>query len=245
AAPASGGHAGARPSLDSGDARGRRQELRRTPGFHLHAAEDRIDAQGVERLERAGVLGPQTLCVHGVHLDDRGIDRLAASGSWLAHCPESNMNNAVGAPLLKRFARSGVRLALGTDGFTAHLPREALAAHLLQSHLAQDPREGWSAVPALLFEANARLATESLGIELGRLRPGAAADVVIWDYRPPTPVTVENLWSHVIFGLSSTLAAEVFVAGRRVLEEGRLPGRDEAELARQCSAAAARLWERF
>ena len=223
-------------------------------GFHVHVAEDRIDqedarARGAEnviaRLAAAGMLGKRTLCVHGVHLEDAELDRLAAARAWLIHCPESNMNNAVGGAVLEKFTQRGVRLALGTDGFTADLVRETLVAHLLQNHLTGDPGAGYAHLPTLTFGANAELAREAFGCELGILHAGHPADVVVWDYLPPTPLTSENLYGHLLFGLASARARDVVVSGTQLLSAGRLEGCDEDRLAADCVSAAARLWERF
>ncbi len=226
----------------------------RSAGFHLHVAEDAIDQRDarerygcsvVERLARAGVLTPRTICVHGVHLDEHDTRLLAESGAWLAHCAQSNMNNAVGAASLPALQRAGVKLALGTDGFTAAVLTEALVAHLLQSHTAGDPRAGYSTVPGLLLDANARLASETFGLAMGRLAPGAAADLVVWDYRPPTPITGENFWGHVLFGLAQARAEEVWIGGRHVFSRGAPVAVDETDVRRRCRAAAEGLWERF
>ncbi len=215
-------------------------------GFHLHLAEDRVDAAGaVARLEQAGVLGPDTLCVHGVHLEDADLERLAATSTWLVHCPESNLNNAVGAVRLDRLRQADVRVALGTDGFTAHVAREALVAHLAQNHLSADPGQGWQTVPPVFLEGNAELASAHFGVTLGAFSPGAAADVVQWDYRPPTPITTANLWGHLLFGLSSSRADSVWIDGRCVLEQGEATGLDEEALFAECRRAAAALWDRF
>jgi cytosine/adenosine deaminase-related metal-dependent hydrolase len=136
-------------------------------------------------------------------------------------------------------------LALGTDGFTAHIAREALCAHLLQNHLSHDPGAGYHLVPALPFAANATLASEAFGLDIGRLRPGSPADLVVWDYLPPTPFTADNLWGHLLFGLVDARAAEVLVAGDHVLRAGRAVRCDEDELTHDCRRAADRLWERL
>ncbi len=223
-------------------------------GFHIHVAEGAIDQQlsrerygrgVVERLNDVGILGEGTIAVHGVHLDDREIEILAASGAWHAHCPQSNMNNAVGAPALSRFGRAGVRTALGTDGFTANMFREGLAAHLLQTHLAGEPGAGYKTVPDLLFGANAALARETFGVEIGCLAAGSQADLVVWDYVPPTPLAKENLWGHVLFGLVNARAMEVMIAGKHRLAGGLLVDGDEDAIFMRCREAAARLWERF
>jgi putative selenium metabolism protein SsnA len=223
-------------------------------GFHIHVAEGTIDQAlsrerygcgVIERLKEFGILGKKTIAVHGVHLDDREIEILAASGAWHAHCPQSNMNNAVGAPVLSRFGRAGIRTALGTDGFTANMFREGLAAHLLQTHMAGVPGAGYETVPDLLFGANAALARETFGVEIGHLTPGAPADLVVWDYVPPTPIAKENIWGHVLFGLVNARAMEVMIAGRHRLTDGRLFGGDEDAISARCREAAERLWERF
>jgi putative selenium metabolism protein SsnA len=214
-------------------------------GFHVHVAEDAADTfRVVDRLIRAGILGERTICVHGVHLDRDDLGRLAATGSWLVHCPESNMNNAVGAARLDAAERASVRLALGTDGFTADLTREALVAHLLHNHTNGKPGQS-GLIPSLLFHQNAALASEFFGLSLGVLRAGAAADVVLWDYRPPTPLTTANFWGHVLFGVVSARARDVWIDGRPVLDSGRIPGMDEEDLLARCRSAAERIWERF
>jgi putative selenium metabolism protein SsnA len=215
-------------------------------GFHVHLAEGQEDSpDAARRLRDAGILGKRTICVHGVHLDDTQLDILASTGTWLVHCPESNMNNAVGVATPRRLVDAGVRLALGTDGFTAAMAREVLVAHLMQNHLCASPGSGYETVPHLLLGANAELARESFGIDLGLIRTGAPADLVIWDYHPPTPITAENFHGHVIFGLAASQAAEVWIAGRQVWSGGHAVYEDEAELAKHCRNAAARLWERF
>jgi putative selenium metabolism protein SsnA len=227
-------------------ARCAREAARLQVGFHLHVAEDAVDGPGaMKRLEAAGLLAPGTLCVHGVHLTEADLERLARHRSWLVHCPESNLNNAVGLASLDRVQRAGVRLALGTDGFTADLQREALVAHLAQNHAARRPGAGWETIARFYPGNNAALASELFGTGLGTFDVGAEADLVVWDYRPPTPITTENFWGHLLFGLVSSGACDVWIAGRRVLEEGRVPGFDEGELFARCRGAARALWERF
>lgn len=218
----------------------------RDAGFHLHVAEDAVDGgEALGRLEEAGILGPRTLCVHGVHLSPADLERLAARGSWLVHCPESNLNNAVGTAALACIQDAGVRYALGTDGFTAALAREALVAHLAQNHLERHPGAGYGTVARAFPKRNAELASEQFGVKLGVLEPGAEADLVVWDYLPPTPITTGNFWGHLLFGLASSEARDVWIAGRPALVDGKVPGLDEEDLFARCRQAAAALWERF
>ena len=69
----------------------------------------------VEYLDRLGLLDPDTLCVHGVHLAEQEIGILAARGATLCLCPGSNRYLAVGRAPVERLLAAGVALVLGTD----------------------------------------------------------------------------------------------------------------------------------
>jgi cytosine/adenosine deaminase-related metal-dependent hydrolase len=69
----------------------------------------------VEMLDQLGVLGPDLLLVHGVHLTPRDRSLLAKSGTPLVLCPRSNEHIGGELPDVPALLRTGVRLALGTD----------------------------------------------------------------------------------------------------------------------------------
>ena len=93
---------------------------------------------------------------------------------------------------------------------------------------------------------SSRLAGRAFGEPLlGRIEPGAPADLVVLDHDPPTPLTADNLAGHWVFGLSARHVRDVFVAGERVVENGRLTRIDPHELAARSRDGAGRLWERM
>lgn len=63
----------------------------------------------------AGCLGPKTVLAHAIHLDDHDVGRIAATGTWIAHCPTSNVALGSGRMPLERWLDQGVRVALGSD----------------------------------------------------------------------------------------------------------------------------------
>lgn len=217
---------------------------------HVHVAEDTIDrapAAGrgtgvVDRLARFGLLTPGGLAAHAVHLGADEIRQLAGAGMAVAHNPRSNMNNGVGRADAAAMLRAGAQVALGTDAYGAGILAEARVATLVQR---QHPRLGRGDVIAeCLMQANPSLAAGFLPL-LGRLLPGAPADVVVTRYVPPTPCTAENFWAHLLYGDVESRVRAVFVDGQRVLDEGVSTRVNEAELYGQCREHAARLWERF
>jgi Cytosine deaminase and related metal-dependent hydrolases len=137
-------------------------------GFHVHVAEDAADQDDsrrrsgkrvVHRLGDAGVLGPQTVAVHCVHVDPGEIARLAQTGTWVTHQPRSNMNNGVGVAPVEEMLAAGVRVALGNDGFSNNMFAEMKAAYLVHKLARRDPRAmPGDVVMRLAYENNAALA---------------------------------------------------------------------------------------
>jgi putative selenium metabolism protein SsnA len=220
-------------------------------GLHIHVAEDPVDEQltrekfGVgllDRFERVGFLeAPGTILAHGTHLSDHDMSRLAECTEYLhlAHNPSSNMNNGVG---YTRIANSTLPVVLGTDGIGADMWREARTAEF-KSHDAHAPLLFGSSL-ALLAES-ARLASRSLGVTLGKLEIGAAADLVLTTYRPATPLEANNLAGHFLFALGPEFVESVMIDGRWCLRDGQVVSCEEAALRADAMQAARRLWARM
>ena len=223
-------------------------------GFHIHTAEapeDLEDCQRkygkrvVERLNDAGILGRQTIAAHCVHVDEHEMELLKATATNVVHNPESNMGNAVGcAPALEMAAR-GVRVGLGTDGYTCDMFESLKTANILHKHQLRNPSAGWTEPPAMLFGHNASLAAEYFAHPLGKLATGAYADIIIVDYNPPTPLCAENLDGHILFGLSGRAVDTTIINGRVVMNERKLAAVDEERVMANARELAAKVWQRF
>jgi putative selenium metabolism protein SsnA len=222
--------------------------------FHVHVAEAESDVthcqrehgkRVVERFHDLGILGPRTIAAHCVHVDDSEIDLLQSSQTNVIHNPESNMGNAVGcAPVLKMIDR-GVRVGLGSDGYTCDMFESLKVANLLQKHDSGQPGAAWVEPPAMLFSQNAAIASACFGHTIGQLVPGALADIIIVDYDPPTPLSAPNLNSHLLFGVAGRSVQTTIVGGRILMRERELVGIDEREIMDKARAAATKLWQRF
>jgi putative selenium metabolism protein SsnA len=218
-------------------------------GIHVHVAEDAADERDalarfgrrvVERLADAGALSDRSVLAHCVHIDEREASLIHGSGTWVAHNPRSNMNNRVGqAPV----AALGNRLTLGTDGFDGDLFAESRVAYLRARE--SDPSVGpeWAVARVA---ASGRLAAAATGEPLlGRIEPGAPADLVVLAYDPPTPITSSNLGGHWVFGMSARDVRDVLVNGEFVVRERRLTRTDDRELRGRSREVAERLWQRM
>jgi len=223
-------------------------------GFHIHVAEGETDVaqcqrehgmRVVERLHHLGILGSKSIAAHCVHVNDAEIELLKDCNTNVIHNPESNMANAVGsAPVLEMIHR-GVRVGLGTDGYTCDMFESLKVANALQKHRTGQPCAGWAEVPAMLFSANAAIASECFGRTVGKLVPGAHADLIIVDYDPPTPLRASNVADHILFGVSGRTVVTTIIGGRTVMADRKLLEIDEQEIMAKARAAAEKLWQRF
>ena len=91
----------------------------------------------------------------------------------------------------------------------------------------------------------AAIARECFGRPVGKLIPGAYADVIVVDYDPPTPLCAANIASHILFGISGYSVDTTIIGGRIVMENRKLLAIDEEEIMAKARASAAELWQRF
>jgi putative selenium metabolism protein SsnA len=224
-------------------------------GFHVHVAEaasdvalnrERYGLSPVARLEAHSLLGAKSLAAHAVHVNDADMETLAHTDTFVAHNPQSNLNNAVGIADVVELVRRGVGVGLGTDAMTVNMLEE-LRVGLWAQHLRQDdPSCGFLELTNALFVRNPELASQLWGLPIGTLEEGAAADVILVDYHPPTPLDDTTVLGHLVFGLSQA-TVDTTICGGRILMEGKhlKIDVDEAELAARSRELATALWARF
>ncbi len=223
-------------------------------GFHIHAAEGKEDLDHcllkhgkrvIRRLADSGILGAKTITAHCVHVDEGEIELLKNSNTRVVHNPESNMGNAVGCAPVIEMIRRGVHVGLGTDGYTCDMFESLKVANILHKHQLADPGAGWVEAPAMLFGNNSLICKEYFSRPLGRLVPGAFADVIIVDYNPPTPLHQGNLDGHILFGISGRMVDTTIINGRVVMRGKQLVDIDEAEILAKSRELAEKVWKRF
>lgn len=214
-------------------------------GFHIHVAEDACDRSAVRRLCKAGVLDGKALAAHCIHITAAERTALARRGVNVVHNPQSNCNNAVGIANLPALFRYGIRVGLGSDGYSPRMWDELKTATNLQKVRARDARVGGAEAYAALFSNNREIVKQIWGTEVGRIEPGARADLLVVDYFPPTPIDSSNLFGHLLFGVSNAPVHSLMVNGRWVLRDGHCVNLDEREIAEKAAACAKALWERF
>lgn len=224
--------------------------------FHIHVAEHEADEydslqksgkRAIHRLHTAGILGEKTIVAHAVHCDAWELEILRDTGTWVSHQPRSNMNNAVGAAPIDTMLAAQMRVCLGNDGFSSNMWEDWKAAYLLQKIAHRDPRRGaGDGIAKMAMENNARLAEVFFPeIKLGVLEAGAAADVMIVDYYPFTPLSAGNLPWQIIFGFEASMINTTIASGKVLMRNHQLLHLDEQAIAAEARALAPAVWERY
>jgi cytosine/adenosine deaminase-related metal-dependent hydrolase len=198
-------------------------------------------------LEKHGILGPRTITAHGVHFDAREIEIIKDTGTWLSHQPRSNMNNGVGVAPIESMLRSGVKVCLGNDGFSNAMWEEWKSAYLVHKVHHRDPRQmtGYDIQQIAVYN-NADLANVFFSsAPIGKIVPGAYADLILVDYRPNTPLTADNLPWHILFGFQPGMITSTIVGGRILMRDRHLTTLDEEAIAVKSREIAPKVWDRY
>jgi len=228
-------------------------ELNLPVHMHVHETADEVQ-QGLAqhgkrplaRLQELGLLGPSLVAVHMTQLEDAEIEAIARAGVNVVHCPESNLKLASGFCPVARLLEAGVNLALGTDGAASNndldLLGEMRTAALLGKGVASDP----SALPARQVLHMATLGGAralGLGEEIGSLVAGKAADIAAIDLGQPQTQPVYDPVSQIVYAAGREQVSDVWVAGRRLVSNGRVNCLDIPEIVRNAARWGERIRE--
>jgi putative selenium metabolism protein SsnA len=221
-------------------------------GYHIHVAEgiedlhDCLKKYGkriVDRLMDCGILGEKTLLGHCIYINPHEMDLIKETNTMVVHNPESNMGNACGCPPTMALVNRGILTGLGTDGYTHDMIESYKVANILHKHHLCDANAAWSEVPKMLFENNAAIANRYFKTPLGVLKPGAAGDVIVVDYDPPTALDENNINSHILFGMTGRDVVTTVCAGRVLMKDREIMGIDVEEVMAKCRESSAKLWK--
>lgn len=201
----------------------------------------------IQWLEKLGVLGATSLVGHAIFLDDhpwtrwgssRDLGILAASGATVAHCPTVFLRRGMALNYLDRYLAAGVNIGIGTDTFPHNMIEEMRNA-LTVARLTVGSHRG--ATTRQVFEAATIGGARALGRDdIGRLAPGAKADIVLVDVAHPLMQPCRDPMRSLVYAAADRAVRTVFVDGERVVADGRALRIDLARAAREVDAGQRR-----
>lgn len=196
---------------------------------------------GVRLLAAHGLLGPQLLAAHCVHVEADEIALLAEHDVAVAHCPRSNAVLGCGAAPLTDLLAAGVRVGLGTDS-PASTPSfdvfEEMRTAVYTARLRERRPDALSASAALELATLGSARALGLAHETGSLAAGKRADLTVVSLAGSPFLPWEDPTTAVVFGGSPERVLLTLVDGEARYEKG---GFEWPELRRSASAARARL----
>jgi len=198
--------------------------LHETRGEVLQAVEQHGE-RPIDSLQRLGLLGPRTQCVHMTDLGDQDIALLVQSGAHVVHCPQSNMKLASGACPIERLHRAGVNLALGTDSAASNNSLNLFTEMHTAALLAKLHSEDATALPASRALHMATLGgARALGLDeqIGSLEVGKQADVIAVNLRGPETQPLHQPLSQLVYACNGSQVSHSWIAGRAVLRDREL-----------------------
>ena len=220
-------------------------------GYHIHVAEgiedlhDCLKKYGkriVDRLMDFNILGEKTLLGHCIYINPHEMDLIKDTNTMVVHNPDSNMGNACGCPPTMELVHRGILTGLGTDGYTHDMIESYKVANVLHKHHLCDANAAWGEVPKMLFENNAAIANRYFKTPLGVLKEGAAGDVIVVDYNPPTQLDASNINGHILFGMTGRDVVTTVANGRVLMKDREIKVIDVEEAMAKCREESAKLW---
>lgn len=230
------------------------KEIPEDVGYHIHVAEGIEDLhlclkehskRIVDRLYDWNILGPKTLLVHCIYINPHEMELIKDTDSMTAHNPESNMGNACGCPPTMELVHRKILTGLGTDGYTHDMMESYKVANVLHKHHLCNPNAAWAELPQMLFENNAKIANRYFKTPLGKLKSGAAADIIIIDYNNLTELNENNINGHILFGMNGGHVNTTICNGEILMRNRKLTKIDEEASYSKIREEAVKLWKKI
>jgi 5-methylthioadenosine/S-adenosylhomocysteine deaminase len=211
--------------------------------IHLHETADEVadslkthGMRPIERMQKLGLLGPNLIAVHMIHVTEDEIELMARLGCTVAHCPSSNLKLASGFAPAATMLGAGMNVGLGTDGAASNnrlrmFEEMRLAALLAKGQTGRaDVLPAWQALEMATLNGAKALGLDSV---IGSLLPGKAADITAVDFSSLELAPCYDPVSHLVYAAGREHVSHVWVNGKILLDRGELTTLDGEELLRR------------
>ena len=179
---------------------------------------------------------------HLVHVDDDEVKMLAETGTGMAHCPQSNCRLGSGIAPAEKMAALGGAVSLAVDGAASNESADMIS----EMNSAWHTHRAAKGASATTVEDVVRWASAGgarvLGFpETGVLAPGKLADIAVFDLAQPRYFGLHDPLLGPVIGAGSVHVRHLLVGGRRIVNNGNIPGIDLAQLRHDAARVVTRL----
>jgi len=221
--------------------------------IHIHLAETQKEVQDikkergmtpVEYLESLSFLDENVVLVHCVHLTDSDISIMAKYGVSVAHCPNSNLKLSSGIAPVNNMVSAGINVSLGTDGASSNnsinMQQEMKSMALI--HKLNDPTH----IDAkTAFSIATKCGGQALGLNIGELSPGYAADILFINPLHYSMIPSNNIISNIVYSMNTEAISHVMINGKFVMLDGKIINLNEEKIYKKASEHAQKLVEKL
>lgn len=225
------------------------KHLNETP-IHIHVAESlmdqgdclkKYDMKVINRLDSFGILNENSILAHCIHIDEKEAEVIKKNRCYIALNPTSNLNNAVGMYKYDLLKSNGIRILVGTDGLGVNVAKEWQNLYYVGKQSVSHPSGvDFDWIKESLSGSYHNFNDKS-GYKTGKFEEGYNSDFLLVDYKAPTEINEENIFSHVFFSIFDNLRPRhVFVDGI-----GKILNYKLTEEAHYDASISNKLWERI
>jgi 5-methylthioadenosine/S-adenosylhomocysteine deaminase len=219
--------------------------------LHLHETAQEVDdgkrdhgMRPIARVAALGLVNDHLIAIHMTQLLDSEIAQLVEAGASVVHCPESNLKLASGFCPAEKLRRAGVNLAIGTDGAASNndidMFGEMRTAAMLAKAVANDA-SAFNAAFALQAATLNGARAVGLADRIGSIVVGKQADLAAVRLDPIETQPIYHVASQLIYATSRHQVSDVWIAGKRKLDNRALVGMDIDSLRAKASEWHARI----
>ena len=201
--------------------------------FEIEESLRNYDCRPLQRLKKLGLLSPNLIAVHAVHLNHGEIEELARHGCSVAHCPTSNLKLASGIAPITAMTQRGINVGLGTDGAASNNRLDILQEMRQAALLAKVQSGDAASLSARQVLGMATLnAARALGLDqqIGSIRPGKEADLCAIDLSALELQPCYDPVSQLVYAAGREQVTHVWIAGRCCVRNKKLAGLQENDL---------------
>ncbi len=205
--------------------------------LHIHISEtqkevdDCLSLYGlrpIQWLDKIGLLGPNVIAAHVIHVTDEEIGILARNGVHVVHCPASNMKLASGCFPFRKMEAKGISLSLGTDGCSSNNNLSMIEEMKLAALLAKLQHNDPTVLPArTAFEMATINGAGALGLDGGKIAEGKLADCMLIDLANHRLAPGYHLDEDMVYSADSSCIDTVICDGKILMQGGYVAGEEK------------------
>lgn len=219
-------------------------------GIHIHLCEDSVDNSismekygdsALARLVKFNLINEKSILAHGIFLSEIDYDTIRSFKSSLAFNPHSNLNNSVGLPNFSSLP-PGLSILCGTDGMHANVASSFKQIFLQMRNQKSSFENAFSRMEKIYFDQISFV--KKYFPDYPGLNVGDRADMIMWDYVPPTPFNSDNYFGHYIYGITERQVCSAISGGNFLLKDYKL-ARDEEHVWNEVNIQGNRLLEAY